>query len=296
MPRRAILLLACFSVLCSASDLKYTRKTKDNAGEHGDVVYYYQGQRIRIDSRNEVGFNWKNGKPESVAYGPRTATIFQCDMHRVLRLDFDHHQYTVTDLDANGTPIDPDAAATMKRSGAKVRIIVEARDTGETKQIYGMTARRYLVTRKGIPGPGACMKPFETTADGWFVDIPQPKPQGCGQLPTPPAGAIPAVAFLASSSCGMDEQEVEHVGPQPPPFAIELDYSNRPAGTPNARITDTVTDLSRLPLDPQLFDLPTGYKHVDKLDESPNLPWLLRGKLMWQSVKSTVWSWTPWGK
>ena len=186
MRRRLLPFLVLVSVVASASDLKYTKKIKDASGEHGEMTLYFQGERIRIDGRNEVGYGWKNGRPENIYYGPRTATIYQCDMHRILRLDFDHHQYTVTELDRS------QPAPAMSKSGAKVNVLVESRDTGEARQLFGLTARHFIITRRTVPGPGACVKPSESTEDGWFVDIPQPQPQsGCGQ-PTPPAGAVAA--------------------------------------------------------------------------------------------------------
>src|ERR1051326_8703050 len=289
MRRRLLPFLVLVSVVASASDLKYTKKIKDASGEHGEMTLYFQGERIRIDGRNEVGYGWKNGRPENIYYGPRTATIYQCDMHRILRLDFDHHQYTVTELDRS------QPAPAMSKSGAKVNVLVESRDTGVARQLFGLTARHFIITRRTVPGPGACVKPSESTEDGWFVDIPQPQPQsGCGQ-PTSPAGAVAAYVVATTASCGWDEHEVQHTGPQPPPSALELSFTRQSEGVTDSATT-VVTDLSRLPLDPQVFDLPMGYKHVDKLDESPSLPYLLRAKLMWQSVKTTVWGWTPWGK
>ena len=292
MVRRAILFLVCIPLLSSASDLKYSRKTTDSTGEHGEITLYYQGQRTRIDHRNEVGFGWKNGRPETVAYGPRMATIYQCDMHRVLQLDFEHHQYTVTELDSDGLPADARPATGLRKSGAKVRVVVESRDTGEIRQVFGTTARRFITTRRTVPGPGACSKPSEITEDGWYIDIP-PAAESCADRKMSPH-SNGAVLVAGDNSCGMDDYEVQHSGPTPPPFAVEVTSTHN--GDSSHAVTTAVTELSRLPLDPQIFDLPTGYKHVDKLDDSPNLPWLLRGKLMWQSVKTTVWGWTPWGK
>lgn len=296
MFRLAILILVGFSVLASASDLKYTRKTKDATGEHGEITFYYQGQRVRIDHRNEVGFGWKDGRPETIAFGPRTATIFQCDMHRVLQLDFDHHQFTAMEFDRNA-PADSVSAPSIPKSGGKVKIVVETRDTGETRQLFGLTAHHLIITRKVLPGPGACLKPSETTEDGWFVDIRQPQPEGCGtgSAPTPPPAGGTAFVYASSGSCGLDDLEFQQTGPAAPPFPLEITSTHHADGASHSS-TDIVTELSRVPLEPQVFDLPTGYKHVDKLDESPNLPYLLRAKLMWQSVKTTVWGWTPWGK
>jgi hypothetical protein len=297
MFRRAIPILVGFSVLASASDLKYTRKTRDVAGEHGEITFYYQGQRVRIDHRTEFSYGWKDGHPETIAYGPRTATIYQCDMHRILQLDFDHHQFTAMEFDRNAIPANAPSAASFPKSGAKVKVLVETRDTGETRQLFGLTARHLIITRKILPGPGACLKPSETTEDGWFVDVRQPQPEGCtaGTSPTPPPAGATAFTYVASSSCGMDDIEFQHTGPAAPPFPLEITSTNHADGASQKSIA-IITELSRVPLDPQLFDLPTGYKHVDKLDESPNLPYFLRAKLMWQSVKTTVWGWTPWGK
>jgi hypothetical protein len=286
-------ILICVSLVASAADLKYSKKIKDASGEHGALTFYFQGQRIRIDHRNEVGYGWKDGSPETLAFGPRMATIYQCDMHRVLQLDFDHHQYTVTEFNKDGTPTNAAPSPFPSRpGGAKVKLTVETRDTGETKQVFGQTARRFVTDRKQVPSPGACAVAQETTEDGWYIDVDRSQ-QTCmeGKLPSGPA-----VTVLVSANCN-DDFEVQQIGPLLPRFPVEVSVTTHGGGSgANHSMTAAVTDFSRLPLEPQIFDLPTGYKHVDKLDDSPSLPWLLRGKLMWQSAKTTVWGWTPWGK
>jgi hypothetical protein len=263
------------------------------------MTLYFQGQRVRIDHRNEVGYGWKDGHPENIYYGPRTATIFQCDMRRVLQLDFDHHQYTVTDLDRSGFPVDADGARLdpphPRHSGVKVKVVIETRDTGETRQMFGHTARRFITTRREESTAGSCGSAGETIEDGWYLDIDQPQ-DSCVQNGRAPAGAR-LVSVVTADSC-VDDYDVQHSGPQPPPFAAEVTTMSKTAGNSsrNGATAVVVTDLSRLPLDPQVFDLPTGYKHVDSLDESPSLPYILRAKLMWQSMKTTVWGWTPWGR
>ena len=295
MFRRLVPVLAVLSLVASASDIKYTKKIKDASGEHGVMTFYVQGQRVRIDHRNEVGYGWKDGHPENIYYGPRTATIFQCDMHRVLQLDFDHHQYTATEVDRNGEPLngisDP---PNVRQSGVKVRVMIETRDTGETRQMFGYTARRFITTRRTLSAPGACGQPQESTEDGWYIDVQQPE-ESC----MPKREGVAAVAVLLGQNACIDDYDVERTGPALPPFAVDV---MRTVHTPSNRggrpITteEIVSDFSRLPLDPQIFDLPTGYKHVDELDESPSLPYLLRAKLLWQSMKTTVWGWTPWGR
>lgn len=296
MFRRLVPVLVAFSLVASAADVKYTKKIKDASGEHGVMTFYAQGQRLRIDHRNEVGYGWKDGRPEDVYYGPRTATIFQCDMHRVLELDFDHHQYTATEVDRNGVPvnatIDP---AKVRQSGVKVKVIVETHDTGETRPMFGHTARRFLTTRRELPAAGACGQPQEVTEDGWYIDMEQPH-ESCMPKRQEIMGMMDV---LHGQPACVDEYEVERVGTAPPAFAVEVTRSIRIPSHPTAApivSEEIVSDLSRLPLDPQIFDLPTGFKHVEELDQSPSLPYLLRAKLLWQSVKTTVWRWTPWGK
>lgn len=296
MFRRLVPVVAVLSLVASAADTKYTKKVKDASGEHGIMTVYVQGQRIRIDHRNEVGYGWKDGHPENIYYGPRTATIFQCDMHRVLELDFDHHQYTATEIDRNGVPVNGDVDPPKSRhSGVIVKVLVETRDTGETRQMFGHTARRFITTRRELPAAGACGRPQEVTEDGWYIDVEQPQ-ESCMPKRQETMGVVDV--RRGQAAC-VDEHEVERTGPALPPFAVDVTRTIRIHSNPTAApITseEIVSDLSRLPLDPQIFDLPTGYKHVDELDQSPSLPYLLRAKLMWQSVKTTVWGWTPWGK
>jgi hypothetical protein len=299
MFRPIVAVLVSLSLVASAADLKYSKKFKDNSGEHQEITLYSQGQRLRIDHRNEVGYGWKNGRPETIAYGPRVATIYQCDMHRALQLDFDHHQYTAIEVDRNGVPLNASTVDPPKprQSGGKVKVILETRDTGETKQIFGQTARHFITTRREIPAPGSCTPPHESTEDGWYIDV-EPPQESCMPKPRQRVGIALLVASRDESAC-IDDYEVERLGPTAPPFVLEVTRTTRETSNPAAQPVTTseiVTALSRLPLDPQIFDLPTGYKHVERLDESPSLPWLLRGKLMWQSVKNTVWGWTPWGK
>ena len=296
MSRRIVPVVAALSLVASAADLKYSKKTKDASGEHAVMTIYVQGQRLRIDHRNEVGYGWKDGHPENIYYGPRTATIYQCDMHRVLQLDFDHHQYTATEVDRNGAPVNGNVdPPPVRQSGVKVRVIVETRDTGETRQMFGHTARHFITTRRELPTAGACGRPQETTEDGWYIDVEQPQ-ESCMPKPREVFGVMDV---LRGQAACIDDYEVERTGPAPPPFAVDVTRSTRiPSNAAAAPFTseEIVSDLSRLPLDPQVFDLPTGYKHVDELDESPSLPYLLRARLMWQSVKTTVWGWTPWGR
>lgn len=290
MSRSLAAVLLLVSTAAFTSDLKFARKTVDGAGEHAATVYYFQGQRIRIDHRDEFGYDWKNGRPQTVAYGPRMSTIFQCDMHRVLELDFDHHQYTVVELDRNGNPPMKAVPEPAHHSGARVKVIIETRDTGETRQVFGHTAHHFITTRKTVPEPGACAQPQTSTEDGWYIDV-DVRPTSCFEISHPELHKT-GNAVLVAGNCH-DDYVFEHNGPTHPPFAIEMSVTTD--GAQSHKLTDTVSDLSTLPLDPQVFDLPTGYKHVQKLDDSPNLPWLLRARLMWQSAKSTVWGWTPWG-
>lgn len=292
MPRSSIAVFLLVSLTALASDLKVSHKVKDASGQHPADTYYFQGQRIRFDHRDSFSYDWKNGVAQTVAYGPRLATIYQCDMHRVLDLDFDHHQYTVSELGRDGSPADPPPAP--RSSGAHVKVVIEARDTGETRQIFGRTAHHYIITRREIPEAGACAAPQQSTEDGWYIDM-DPRATSCFELEHP--APREANAVLTAGDC-RDDYDIERSGPTPPPFAIDRKITTHidANGKSNTlELVDTVTELSSLPLDPQLFDLPAGYKHVEKLDDSPNLPWLLRGRLMWQSVKSTVWGWTPWG-
>ncbi len=252
-----------------------------------------------MDWRTASGWSAKPGGAETFTYGPRMATVYQCDMHRVLELDLDHREYTVTELDDDGMPATGDGertASQARRTGGVVHIVVDVRETGDVREQFGHVARRYVITRRQVPEAGACALPQESVTDGWYIDLDQPQGDCRTHANEPTAQAV-----LVAADCD-DRFVFEHTGAPLPRFAVEQTTTVQSAvpGAVRKRkssgqsSTVRVTELSEAPLDTALFELPTGFKHVDKLDTMPSPPLMYRARVAWEGVKRTVKGWWPW--
>lgn len=103
---------------------------------------------------------------------PHMAVITHCDTGHVIELDLDSHEYR--EFKQPRYPNERRFAKEVERvrKDAEKRVRWSTVDTGETKQVFGRTARHYITTIKE--------KLFSTehqeVEDAWYVDLPEP---GC---------------------------------------------------------------------------------------------------------------------
>jgi hypothetical protein len=293
------LISVALSAAAFASDLKIVSTSgSPTNGHRSTVTRYIQGQRSRTEGRNEGGWAGKPGEPANYTYGPPRATIFQCDMHRVLELNLQDHEYTLHELDDQGRPnggAKPIPIST-KESGGTLTINVETIDTGERKQIFGRTARHVIRRDKRVAGPGACGQSGETESDGWYTDLEEQN--GCMATPKARAGVAIAVLSTGGWVC-KDKIEVRRTGTTEMGFPLKLKTTSRdvtvlPDGT-SKEVTGTfeneVTELSKQPLDPALFELPAGFTQVTTLKDQPPVPASVAIRQWWERLKRSVRSW-----
>jgi hypothetical protein len=273
-------------VLCSlliaplafASDLKITERSATRGVPTRTSTTYISGRRTRTETRSFSGYQAWNGGPTVFSYGHRTATVYQCDARRLILLDLDAHEYMTVEIDEQGRPTSPRLMGTsmpLQPSGATLTINVEDIDTGERKVMFGYTARHIIRMERRVPGPGAQSLAQESKRDGWYIDLDMP--EGC-----PPRNRH-AEAFLLIGNVtngGMDKIEVHHTGVTEAGYPLEV--TNDPFSKTE------VIELSTAPLDPVLFELPSGFRQVAKLTAEPPQPpssKLLRmWDWMWQSI------------
>lgn len=297
MPRCLAAIVVLLS-LPALADLKITVSNSGRGATRDVTIRYYQGQRSRTDWRNSSGWSAGAGDAVTVLYGPQMATIYQCDMHRVLELDLDRRQYTVQDLDENGAPAK--ASSDMdspRRPGGEVRVSYDVHDTGERRFMFNREARRLILTTRQVAGPGACVSSQETVEDGWFIAFEEPAGNCQERQSVAKARRNVVLADNCSDHYTFEGPPLEAVG-----YPLQVTTTVKPAGTqPKARSrsavhTETVqvVELSDAPLDPALFELPTGFKHVDKLSPEPSPSMMQRARMTWESVKHTVKGWWPW--
>ena len=191
-----------------------------------------------------------NGVRQRVELGDGVAVITQCDTKQILQLNDKHKLYVALPLDA--TP----AAATPPPPPKKTGVVDYATtfaDTGETKEMFGVTARRVTTTVTRTPTPASCNKKKERTqTDGWYAALPV----------TLACTAAKAVPPAEATDC-RDEPNATMSGE--PPAGAPLGYTITTFGDDGKQTglaKMEVKELSLAPVDESLLDAPAGYTRM----------------------------------
>jgi hypothetical protein len=230
-----------------------------------EITVYVHNKIQRVDY---VGYpvNWIGPRKEPA---PHTAFIIRCDTHIVYELDFSAREYRKYWLDKFPSQDRLAKAIAQDQKDNQINIV----NTGETKDFYGHTAR-HLVTTIKATDPRA----HEEVVDGWYLDIPDP---GCApeymrqrhvHTETIAARETDGAAF---GYFWMAPQGV-HAGfwynwLLPAGLAVEV-TSGSPVGLATQATSTSVrpverkiVEFSEAPIDPSLFEVPSGFKKVREL-------------------------------
>jgi len=256
-----------------------------NSGPSAQHTIYLQSDRKRMEFRNYLGEK----------EGPRLVAITRCDLGQMFELNLDTHEYTSApyppkpfsrgEMEARGLP------TTIKYVSDKptLRIEVTTTDTGERKEMFGHIARHVLTTRKQIPLEGSHSEPQEAVTDGWYIDSKpsDSKPVGSNDIdlsqrlscdrPWPKGGKSHAYLRAAGGNQPIDRPEFVAVGEPETGFALDSVTTTKstyalPDGTrkqSDVKNEMRVTQLESGPLDPALFEIPAGFKHVERIERNP---------------------------
>jgi hypothetical protein len=219
-----------------------------------------KGSRERTEQK--IGM----GDPDAAAFMPQIVTITQCDLKRSVKINDRKQMYFVEPFDLS--PSSPRLAAdtprnTVTRQGGTVTITYSMRDTGERKTMFGMQARRLIITNEMESSADSCSGPSKTKMefDGWYVDFSAdfncPTERPSFEVPRNPnkPECIDRVVMKGGGSAKMG-------------FLLEGTMKMYGAdGQVQMTQTTETLELSRTPLDQALFEVPASYKPVEKLQD-----------------------------
>jgi hypothetical protein len=266
----------------------------ETSNEH---TVYIAGDRKRMEFRNSSGTKNADGALQ-LTYGPRLVAITRCDLGQMFELNLDTSEYTSAPY-----PPKPLTREQIEARGLQIpvtsekptlRIEVNTTDTGERKEMFGHIARHVLTTSKQTPLEGSRSEPQETATDAWYIDLNQ-------RLSCDPnwPERKHAHAYSLFSNGKQPREKVEFIstGEAQAGLALrsvttsKMTYA-RPDGTrkhTESRTELLVTELQEEPLDPALFEIPPGFRHVQRIERNAtSSASSSRMQDLWQRLKASV--------
>jgi hypothetical protein len=195
--------------------------------------------------------------------GSKTVTVQQCDLRRNVQINDAAQTYLVMPFDdgaAEGPGAAPSSAgAGAPAAGGSVLYKVESIDTGERKEMFGMTARHVKTTITAEASPDSCAKSMKTVLDGWYVELPG---FNCA------ASAPPTQRGMPSNPGCRDQVRYKTSGTGKRGFALDETMTMYDGeGRQTMEVRREVLELTRDTLDAALFEVPAGYREVAGMSE-----------------------------
>jgi len=278
MNKRLMLMVICMAFTPRGSQTQ----TAENAGtkvvirntfggQSSDNTTYWTADRRRTEFRHAVQRTKEDG---SVEWVDEVASVFivRCDLGQSFTLKMKAEEYSVAEyppkrltpeeMAARGTPVAPQPT---------LRIEIATVDTGERGKMFGRVARHVITTTRQIPLEGSHTQAQETVRDGWYIDV--DRRISCD--PKPPAGSgsgfMAIGAVVGGKEMMMERPEFVDIGARETGFPVKEVRTTTGETVPatgvrrDSSINESeVTQFEAMPLDPALFEVPPGFKHVER--------------------------------
>jgi hypothetical protein len=215
-------------------------------GQKMESTVYVKGSRKRTESGGMMGM------------GGGVADIEQCDMKRNVKVSDKKRMYSIEPFDDGSDTTTPTPTRTQNpkskiEKGGTVTYISNIVDTGERKQMFGLTARHIKTSMSMQASPDACMKENMTVeTDGWYIDLPE---FVCPMTSRPSMPTMPAERNPGGCR---DRITFKTTGGGKLGFALSLTTTMNNGDMSFSQTTETL-EFSKATLDAALFDIPAGY-------------------------------------
>ncbi len=242
-----VVIITCSAAGSFAQNYKIKQSTS-LSGQTFESTVYVKGSRKRTENSGMMGF------------GGDIADIEQCDLKRNVKVNDKKKLYFIEPF-AGGevsevvTPATRTPVTTGKvTKGGVVTMTSSIVDTGERKQMFGLTARRIKTVMTVESSPDACSKQnTRIETDGWYVDLPQFScPVNVSRNPIPQTQQ-------PRSGC-QDRMVAKQSGGGRLGFPLQLTQT-MDSGEGDSSFTQTIEtiEFSKATLDDALFEVPANY-------------------------------------
>jgi hypothetical protein len=230
-----------------------------------------QAQDLHIKKSITVGGNFvsstdtsiKGARERTVSQSPTGSiiTLRQCDLKRTVTINEQAQTYYIAKDSPDEAAIK--AAAMMSggqeaTSGGYITETIAITDTGERKTMYGYPARHLKSKVEIKSSQNACTQISQSyEMDGWYADISKEMLTACQQF-------LPPIRQSEGCSDRIIRKQ-SGSGKLGYPLAESLTLRNPNGGT--TQIGSQTSEISKQPLEKELFEIPAGYTQVKSLAE-----------------------------
>lgn len=237
-------------------------------------------------SESTVMIKGARERTESESRGMKSVTIIECDLKRTVRINEIEKKYMIEPMVTDAPSVAPSTTTTTTKvktqKGGLVTRTIEIIDTGERKQMFGLTARHIKTIMTTDPSPGACEKDKQRVeTDGWYVDLNvnfackterpiEPPVQhersrgGCidqNKIVQKGGGKL-GYALSVTSKIGMPGMDGADEDAETAAMMAKMGVSGGMMST-----TTEIVELSRATLPQSLFEIPAGYTEVTDMKD-----------------------------
>ena len=205
-------------------------------------------------------------RSESNMMGMQNVSIMQCDLKRTIDISELEKKYVVTpmDLPLPSEPARRVSTTTTRQpvqAGGTVTQTIELIDTGERKQMFGMTARHIKTIMTTEPSPDACQKGSQRIeTDGWYVDL------AFGLSCQNDRPVTMPMQTDGGGGC-RDKMNMVRKGNAKLGYPLIQTTKIGMGGAGETTMTTEVLELSKATLSPDLFDIPAGFTEASSRQE-----------------------------
>jgi hypothetical protein len=247
-----ILAIGAFVVISagvSAAQNYKIRQTISMNGQKMESTVYVKNSRQRTESSGYMGM------------GGDVADIQQCDLKRNVKVRDAKKLYYIEPFasDSNDAATSNSVSSNQKTKtvkGGTVTLTYNITDTGERKQMFGLTARHLKTTMTMQASADACTDAdMKIETDGWYVDLPQ---FSCPiQMPKNP---MMGMGGASGGDC-QDKIIVKQTGSGKLGFPLTETRTMKMGDDedmPTVKQTVETVEFSKATLEDKLFDIPAG--------------------------------------
>jgi hypothetical protein len=228
-----------------------------------EQTLYIMADRSRMEFRQSVQRGNNDESPEMQSE-LSSVFILRCDMGQSFVLSPKTEEYSSSPYPPK--PATPEQARqlavenldTSEPAKPTLRIETTTVDTGERKEMFGYEARHVITTRKQTPLDGSNSQPTQSVTDGWYIDI--DRSISCDSKLSPGKKMPidrPEFVEIGARETGLPVKETQTF-----PMITKFSDGTRAISSHSAK--SEVILLEKAPLDPALFEVPSGYKQVER--------------------------------